>query len=68
MRSGAPLLRVKETRFLRASCVYTGAIQSHVLASKLGWDCTVQDCLGFDLLPMQTVEEQSKEADHNMAL
>lgn len=56
--------RVKEIRLLRATCVYTEAIQSHVLASKLGWNSTVQDCSAFDSLPMQPVEEQSREARH----
>lgn len=56
--------RVKEIRFLRATCVYKETIQSHVLVSELGWNRTVQDCLAFDSLPMQTVEEQIRETSH----
>lgn len=55
--------RVKEIRFLWATCVYTGAIQSHVSASRVGRDSTVQVCLASGFPPMQTAE-QSKESSN----
>lgn len=56
--------RVQEIRFLRATCVYPEAIQSHVSVSKLGWSSTTRGCSALDLLRMQTAEERSRGASH----